>query len=302
MALSAAENSAGKEWPATLDVDALLAGGWRPVPFREFVLKVHSRCDLSCDYCYMYQMADQSWRYQPKQMPPAIARQVVTRISEHARTHNLDEVSVVLHGGEPLLAGPDLIGHVVSAMRDAAGAGITVRPSVQTNGARLDEDYLALFARLGLRVGVSLDGGQAAQDRHRRLRQRAGQLHDGGGGAAAAGRRAVPAPVQRAAVRDRRSERSPRRLRGAAGIRAAERRFPAAARDLGLAAPAPGRRRCATPYADWLITIFDRWYDKPDTRVRLFDEIIRLLLGRPSRASPSASPRRSSWSSRPTAP
>src|ERR1700733_14396502 len=168
MALSVAEGSAGKEWPATLDVDALLAGGWRPVPFREFVLKVHSRCDLSCDYCYMYQMADQSWRYQPKQMSYAIARQVATRISEHARTHNLDEVSVVLHGGEPLLAGPDLIGHMTSAMRDAAGAGITVRPSVQTNGARLDEDYLALFGRLGVRVGVSLDGGQAAQDRHRR--------------------------------------------------------------------------------------------------------------------------------------
>ena len=39
----------------------------------------------------------------------------------------------------------------------------------------------------------------------------------------------------------------------------------------------------ATPYADWLMTVFDRWYDKPDTRVRLFDEIIRLLLGRESR-------------------
>jgi uncharacterized protein len=30
----------------------------------EFIVKVHSRCDLSCDYCYMYEMADQSWRDQ----------------------------------------------------------------------------------------------------------------------------------------------------------------------------------------------------------------------------------------------
>ena len=35
--------------------------GW-PVPLRQFVLKVHSRCDLACDHCYVYQSADQSWR------------------------------------------------------------------------------------------------------------------------------------------------------------------------------------------------------------------------------------------------
>jgi uncharacterized protein len=284
MALSAAEDSAGKEWPATLDVDALLAGGWRPVPFREFVLKVNSRCDLSCDYCYMYQMADQSWRYQPKQMPPAIARQVVTRVSEHARTHNLDEVSVVLHGGEPLLAGPDLISHVVSAMRDAVGTDVTVRPSIQTNGARLDEDYLALFARLGLRVGVSLDGGQAAQDRHRRY---------------ASGRGSYTTVAAR--LRLLVGERYRHLFSGLLcvidvandpldvyegllefGPPSVDFLLPHGTWD----SPPPRRTGgdAATPYADWLIAIFDRWYDKPDTRVRLFDEVIRLLLGRSSRA------------------
>jgi hypothetical protein len=29
------------------------------------------------------------------------------RLAEHAKTHGLDEVRVVLHGREPLLAGPD---------------------------------------------------------------------------------------------------------------------------------------------------------------------------------------------------
>jgi tetratricopeptide (TPR) repeat protein len=37
----------------------LTAGTWQPTPLREFILKIHSRCDLSCHYCYMYQMADQ---------------------------------------------------------------------------------------------------------------------------------------------------------------------------------------------------------------------------------------------------
>jgi uncharacterized protein len=34
-----------------------------------------------------------------------------------------------------------------------------------------------------------------------------------------------------------------------------------------------------TPYADWLIAIFDHWYSAPGTRVRLFEEIMKLLLG-----------------------
>jgi hypothetical protein len=38
-----------------------MAGDWGPVPFREFVVKVHSRCDLACDYCDVYEMAGQSW-------------------------------------------------------------------------------------------------------------------------------------------------------------------------------------------------------------------------------------------------
>ncbi len=47
------------------------------------------------------------------------------------------------------------------------------------------------------------------------------------------------------------------------------------------ASPPPGRTRApaTTPYADWLTEVFDYWYPKPQTRVRLFEEIMHLLLG-----------------------
>ena len=76
---------AGFEWPATLDVSALAAEGWTPVPFREFIVKIHSRCDLACDYCYVYEMADQSWRDRPRRMSAEIASLTAMRIGEHAR-------------------------------------------------------------------------------------------------------------------------------------------------------------------------------------------------------------------------
>ena len=84
------------EWPATLDVPALISQGWHPTPFREFIIKIHSRCDLSCDYCYMYEMADQSWRSQPRRMSVEIAETIAERIGEHARTHGLRGITLIL--------------------------------------------------------------------------------------------------------------------------------------------------------------------------------------------------------------
>ena len=161
--------NARSEWPVTLDVDALMEGGWNPVPFREFIVKIHSRCDLACDYCYMYEMADQSWRGQPRRMSPEIAEHTAMRIAEHAREQRLDSIALILHGGEPLLAGRDLISFLVTTVKGVAGANTVVDASVQTNAVGLDDSYLRLFDELGVRVGVSLDGAAADHDRHRRF-------------------------------------------------------------------------------------------------------------------------------------
>src|SRR5579862_1919683 len=105
------------EWPASLDVFALRATGWTPSPFREFIVKVHSRCDLACDYCYMYEMADQSWRDQPRVMSPEMVELTAYRIGEHARAHGLNHITLIVHGGEPLLAGRERIKQLVTATR-----------------------------------------------------------------------------------------------------------------------------------------------------------------------------------------
>ena len=269
------------EQPAAL---TLASTNGQSLPFREFVLKIHSRCDLTCDYCYLYAMADHSWRSQPRRMSSAVARQAAIRIGEHARQHHLDEITVILHGGEPLLAGPELISEVVGRVRDATGPGITVRCHVQTNGVRLDEAFLALFSRLGIGVGVSLDGDQAAQDRHRKFANGRGS-HT----AVSAGLALLSSPRYR------------RLFDGLLSVVDLG-NDPLATYEALLAydppkidfllphgtwdAPPPGRTAdpALTPYADWLIPIFDTWYRKPRTHVRFFAEIVRSLLGDASAA------------------
>ncbi|MEV5574866.1 FxsB family cyclophane-forming radical SAM/SPASM peptide maturase [Spirillospora sp. NPDC052269] len=274
----------GGEWPGVLDLAPLRASGWRPTPFRQFILKIHSRCNLACDYCYVYEMADQSWREQPRRMSGAVVDATARRIGEHVRAHGLTDIEVILHGGEPLLAGPDLIRRAVLAVRQEVGARARVRMGVQTNGVLLDEPFLDLFNELDVRVSVSLDGDERGHDRHR--------LHANGQGSyeqTAAGLGMLTAEPYRHLF---------------SGLLAtidlanppvetyeALLRFRPPAIDFLLPhgnwdTPPPGRDPDAhdTPYGDWLIAVFDRWTAAPrrETHVRLFRELIALSLGRPS--------------------
>lgn len=265
------------EWPASLDVSSLLDTGWQPLPFREFIVKVHSRCDLSCDYCYMYEMADQTWRDQPRAMSPETAELTARRIGEHARAHRLASVTLILHGGEPLLAGRDLISQLVTATRRQVGPTTTVNAVVQTNAVGLSDAYLRLFDDLGVMIGVSVDGDASGHDRHRRF---------------ASGRGSYAA-VAAALSRLQRFRHLYSGLLCTVDLRNDPVRTYQTLADFAppkidfvlphgtWALPPPGRvpDPASTPYADWLIEIFQQWYPKPQTQVRLFQEIMQLLLG-----------------------
>ncbi len=283
MTVTSAPEAAGSPahtgWPYQgLDVAAVRASGLAPVPLREFILKLHSRCDLACDYCYLYTAGDDSWLRQPKVMAPATARRAVARIIEHVRDHRLDGLRLVLHGGEPLLAGPAMVEEVITALRSGLPAGTDCDVIIQTNGVRLTEQWLRLFHECGVRVGVSMDGDPVTHDRHRRDRR--------GQGSHAAVARALDLLTQ------------PEHRGLFAGILCT---IDVASDPLTVyealltwrpptvnlllphgtwAAPPPGWSGGA-PYARWLEPIFDAWFDSPvpPTRVAFFDEILRLLLG-----------------------
>ncbi|RLK61794.1 FxsB family cyclophane-forming radical SAM/SPASM peptide maturase [Actinokineospora cianjurensis] len=249
------------------------------LPTRQFVVKLHGRCDLACDYCYVYEMADPRWRAKPAVMAGATVAALVERVAEHVVAHGLDHVDVVLHGGEPLLAGPTRIESLVRAARERIPARVAF--TVQTNGMRLDERFLALFAEWDVRVGVSLDGTKTGHDRHRVRRDGRGS-HD-----------AVTAALGKLTGPDFRHL-----FAGllcvidlAADPLATYRellRFDPPVVDFLLphgswSRPPPGRHPGdpATPYADWLIPVFDQWYGEspPRTVVRQFAEVITLWLG-----------------------
>ena len=272
------------EWPTDLlDVAGRISSGWRPEPFGEFVVKVHSRCNLACDYCYMYEMADQSWRSQPAVMSERVMEQVSFRIAEHTAAHGLDEVTVVLHGGEPLLAGPTAIRRFVRLAQEAA-APTRIEFGVQTNGILLTRAFLDLFTEYGVRIGVSLDGDAAGQNRHRRYANGRGSYDR-----VAAGLRLLTSedyrPLFRGLLCTIDVDNDPiATYREMADWNPPRVDFLLPHGNWETPPPRRSPDPSSTPYADWLIPIFDHWYGgaRPAPRVRLFSAIIQLLLGRPA--------------------
>jgi uncharacterized protein len=269
------------EWPTPEDIAALSAAGWRPAPIRQFVLKVHSRCNLACDYCYVYRMADQTWRDRPRTMSRNTVWLAADRIAEHARRHRLSRVIVIFHGGEPLLAGAAFFAEAAQLLRSALPPSTALRMTVQSNGVLLTDSFLDTLAGHDISVAVSLDGSADAHDRYRRYPN---------------GR---PSHADIARRLTRLSSGRYRRLfsgllctvdinQDPVECYEALLRFGPPRMDFLLplgnwTAPPPGRTRDATftPYADWLGTVFDRWYSAPvqETELRLFNEIIHMLLG-----------------------
>ncbi|MCO1660423.1 FxsB family cyclophane-forming radical SAM/SPASM peptide maturase [Pseudonocardia humida] len=252
-----------------------------PHPFHQFLLKVHSRCDLACDYCYVYTLGDRGWAERPTVMSRRTVEQAAGRIAEHVRAHALPAVGVALHGGEPLLAGLDEIEHCVRTIRRAAGHLTDLRFAVQTNAVRLDAAGVARLRRLGVRIGVSLDGDAAAHDRHRRRRSGTG-THGAVAAALDELRRPDNTPAYAGLLCTVDLANDPVTTYEAL-VAHDPPQIDFLLPEGNWTAPPPGRVPGApdAPYGDWLCRVFDRWYDHPvrETSVRLFDDVLNLLLG-----------------------
>jgi uncharacterized protein len=211
-------------------------------------------------------------------------RRTAQRIGEHAGAHGLRDVALVLHGGEPLLAGAARLAADAEAVRAELPGGCALHVSVQTNATLLTVDAVATLRDAGIAVGVSLDGGLAAHNR-----ERVDHAGRPSWPAASAGLRLLAATA-------------PEAYAGVLCV-ADLRHDPVEVYDSLLAlrppaidlllphgnwtAPPPGLPAPAgdpAPYGRWLTAVFDRWWDaeRRETRIRLFEECVALLLGVPA--------------------
>ncbi|MBK8464887.1 MAG: radical SAM protein [Chloracidobacterium sp.] len=255
------------------------------IPINSYILKIASRCNLNCSYCYEYNMGDDSWLDMPAFMEPEIVKLVATRIHDHCTTHELTEIYINLHGGEPLLLGKQRTRNLLETFVKNL-EGIKIYWGIQTNGVLLDPEWIDLLHTYGFFLGLSIDGPAATNDRfrvdhagkgtHLRVMTGAGHLASEKGELIFAGCLSVIDP-----------ESDP--------LEVFRHLLTLNAKAIDFLLPhgnwddVPNSKRpdpmSVTPFADWLIPIFDEWYDQYSERleIRMFEEIIEHLAGGPGR-------------------
>ena len=237
-------------------------------PVTEVILKVHSRCNLACSYCYVYELEDKGWEDQPRVMSEETFGEIIGRVAEYRP----DKLRVIFHGGEPLLAGAERLAKVAGWFRDALPETARLSFGLQSNGTLLTPQRLGILRDAGIKAGVSFDGDQSRRP-YRSGRSSYDKVTKALGLLSGAYREAYGGILT---VVD--PQVDPVDLYGQlAAFRPPKVDFllPLATHD---SPPPPG---CG----QWLVKLFEHWQSVPDgLDIRLFRVIAERLLGRDRRA------------------
>ncbi|MET4920967.1 radical SAM protein [Streptomyces sp. PSRA5] len=241
------------------------------------MVKTASRCNLDCSYCYVYNLGDEGWKSQPRRMTNTVMSAVIDQLGalSHSQSRSL---SVVMHGGEPLLLGVGATERFVEGLKSSlrADAGL----HIQTNGVLLTNEFIDVFDRYDVGISISLDGPAELHDRNRRDRHGDGSHERVVAGVA----RLVAHPARDRlfsgllAVVDPTSDPAEvYEFLKATGTPSLDFLY----RDGNHDALPPGKSQTeSTEYGDWMVRLLDHYLaDLTPPRIRVLDDLIRLILG-----------------------
>jgi uncharacterized protein len=240
------------------------------------VLKVAALCNLNCSYCYVYNHQDTTFRERPRFISTEVFDATLARIEAYCTRRPGQRMTIAFHGGEPTLIGPARFDALAARARQKLGRRLKGL-SLQTNGTLIDAEWTRVLSRHHVNVGVSIDGPAAVHDAVR-------VDHAGRGShrAVVAGLRLLQQagldPSVICVIDPGRSGLAVYRHFRRLGIERMNFLLPDVSHD-SKALFYGGRG--ATPVADYLLPVFDAWYeeDDPDVEVRIFRGLIRMLLG-----------------------
>ena len=142
-----------------------------------FFLRVAARCNLDCDYCYVFKHRDDSWKDFPPVMSIETVRRFTERLREYSEACDLNEINIVFHGGEPLTCGENTLIQYVDTIRNEMGSSIKVSFSLQTNGTLLTESFIEKCEERKIGISVSIDGDKDIHDKHRKQKNGEGSFN-----------------------------------------------------------------------------------------------------------------------------
>lgn len=137
------------------------------------VFKTADRCNINCSYCYYYHQPISTKRKYPKFFNLSNIESVNTLILDAVKNHDINHVTIGLHGGEPMLMKQEHLKTIIDSIDSnfdnikKINPKITYGIGMQTNGTLIDVEWANFIRNEKISIGISLDGNQENHDLNR---------------------------------------------------------------------------------------------------------------------------------------
>lgn len=133
----------------------------------EVILKTVERCNINCSYCYFFQGEDKSYKKHPPFISWETIQQLTQMLSDGIRDFQIKNIQIDLHGGEPTLQKKLNFDRMCKHFRTHLDPLTKLTLALQTNATLIDDEWIYLFSKHKVFIGVSIDGPKIINDRFR---------------------------------------------------------------------------------------------------------------------------------------
>jgi len=133
----------------------------------EVVLKTVERCNINCSYCYFFNDKDKAYLKHPKYISMETVKEVTKFLLAGIEDLKIENLVIIIHGGEPLLQKKKIFDTMCGVLNEKLRAATQLSFSIQTNALLIDNDWIELFEKYNIAVGVSIDGPKVYNDQFR---------------------------------------------------------------------------------------------------------------------------------------
>lgn len=117
------------------------------------IVKLTESCNYSCYFCRYA-----NHRQNDTGIPVDYVKSIIRQCAEYNQQHNIQNMNVIFHGGEPLLYGINRFQEIIDYEVSLKKSGVEISNSIQTNSSLLNDDWIDFFQAYNFSVGISLDG------------------------------------------------------------------------------------------------------------------------------------------------
>lgn len=126
------------------------------------IIKPTYACNFRCKYCYLSNETKSSHKKFDVKLAKKAIRQIRTVLEKKPR----QKLSLIWHGGEPLLWGIENYRAIFAFMKEELSE-VQYKNSMQTNLSLINEEFIDLFMQHNVHIGFSLDGIKHINDSQR---------------------------------------------------------------------------------------------------------------------------------------